>query len=252
MEELGCGTAGHDPACLCDVVITNPLPPLRECFRDAVQELGMGARVAEVRGYGVPWTDDTILDFLCDVQRFWDAWHERLENGNYSQLCDVPPVKLETSMTDSQKWAIVRDSVVFCMNRFDHPLVTILEHLGVSADMFMRSATQNKSGGVWTMSNLDLFDKEMMSETLVFVDVAEKFSLSKHTVRGLHKYWEERRNRMTNGVKNPARAMMQRLCRDTNYPPSKIVEMVKEAHGITYARSSVSKCRQRQQIEAGT
>jgi hypothetical protein len=252
MEELGCGTAGHDPACLCDVVITDPLPPLRECFRDAVQELGMGARVAEVRGYGIPWTDETILDFLCDVQKFWDAWHERLENGNYSQLSDVPPVKWDASMRDFQKWGMVRDAVMFCMNRFDHSLVTILGHLDVSADMFMLSATQGKSGVGWKMSTLDWLDKEMMSENLVMTEVGEKFSLTAHTIRGLRKYWEERRDRMTNGVDNPARALMQRLCRDTDYPPSKIVEMVKEAHGITYARSSVSKCRERLRKKART
>lgn len=112
-EELGCGTAGHDPACLCDVVITNPLPPLQQCFRNAVQELGMGPQIAELRGYGIPWTDETILDFLCDVQKFWDAWHERLENGNYSQLSDVPPLVFESTVKDFQRWGMVRERSCF-------------------------------------------------------------------------------------------------------------------------------------------
>ncbi len=243
--ELGCGTAGHDPACLCDVVIRQPLPPLHECFRDAVQELGMGAQIAELRDYGIPWTDETILDFLCDVQKFWDAWNDRLANGDYRQLVDVPPLRFESSIKNFHKWAEVREAVLFCMNRFGESLVTILDHLGVSADLFMASATQNKVGVGWRMSEMRDLDEAMMRPNLVMTEVAEIFSLSPRTVEGLRKYWDERRKRLEYGGDNPARMYMQQLCRDTDLPPTRIVEMVYESHGVKYARSSITKCRER-------
>lgn len=68
---LGCGVAGHDDTCLCDVVINEPTP-IR--VKDAVNEMFMGPQVCQLRGYGRPWTSETMANYFADLCRFYDEW----------------------------------------------------------------------------------------------------------------------------------------------------------------------------------
>lgn len=69
----GCGVDMHDDECLCDVVITDPTPIV---VTDAVNDMWMGAEVCKVRGYGIPWTPDTMLEYFSDLCTFYDRWSE--------------------------------------------------------------------------------------------------------------------------------------------------------------------------------
>lgn len=55
-----CPVDGHDPDCLCDVVVTEPAPILRDWMRDGWCSRGMAQRL----GLSAPWTPDTILQLL--------------------------------------------------------------------------------------------------------------------------------------------------------------------------------------------
>lgn len=241
--EVGCGTAGHDPACLCDVVIVRPLPPLRECMRDVVQDLDMGPQVAELRGYGIPWTNDSMLDFLCDVQKFWDAWKLQRNNADYTTLEAVPPIVWDTSRYLQDLWREVREAVMYAMNRWDASLMDILAQLHVSAQRFMDAVTNGHNTGVWDDPRLIRLESMFMEPNLNFAHIARTMEMSEEQVDGLRKYWAQRRERLI-GSDNPARDYMHKLAH-SDLMPSVIVKMVEAEHGVKYSRASVSKYRER-------
>lgn len=248
MEELGCGTAGHDPSCLCDVVITNPLPPLVECMRNYTQDVGMAAKVAELRGYCMPWTDDKILDFLCDVQLFWDEFHRR-ENPDTELLCgslaEVPPIIWDSSLKAFENWGPIRQRFMYCMTTFDDPCVDILRHLRVDPKTFYQALTNDIcqwEGLDWDV--LDAFDKAFMTPILVLERLAEQFGITPEQVDGLRKYWGPRRERLV-GSLNPARDYFQSLCEDMTLNNKQIIALVAERYGVTYHTSNVSVTRRR-------
>lgn len=80
-EWIGCGISAHSPECLCDVIITKPLPPLEEVLQDGVYDLWMGKELCDLKGYCIPWTQDKILDYLTDLEKFYDSWHENIRMG---------------------------------------------------------------------------------------------------------------------------------------------------------------------------
>lgn len=55
-----CPISGHDPDCLCDVIVTEPAPILTDWMSDGWLSRPMAKRL----GLGVPWTNETILELL--------------------------------------------------------------------------------------------------------------------------------------------------------------------------------------------
>ena len=55
-----CPVSGHDPDCLCDVIVTSPAPILTDWMSDG----WLSRAVAKRLNLGVPWTDETILQLL--------------------------------------------------------------------------------------------------------------------------------------------------------------------------------------------
>lgn len=247
-QELGCGTAGHDPACLCDVVIVRPLPPLTECMTNVVQDLDMGPQVAELRDYGIPWTRETMLDFLCDVQKFWDAWKTQRNNNDYTTLEAMPPIVWDTSRYMQDLWREVRECVLYAMNRWDCPLGDILAQLQVTPQHFMDSVTNGHNTGVWDYPRLEKLEALFMEQNLNFASMARTMEISSDQIDGLRKYWAQRRERHI-GSDNPAKDYMHQLAL-TDLKPSVVVRMVKEKHGVEYSRASVSKYRERAHLKA--
>jgi len=242
-QELGCGVAGHDPACLCDVVIGRPLPPLEKCMTNVVRDLDMGLEVAELRGYGIPWTRDSILDFLCDVQKFWDAWKHQRVNSNYTTLEAMPAIVCDTYQYIQDFWREVRDAVLYAMNRWDCPLVDILNQLQISPQQFIDSVTNGHNPDVWDYPRLEKLEALFMEENLNFANMARTMDISLGNITGLRKYWAQRRERLV-GSDNPAKDYMHKLAL-TDLAPSVVVRMVREKHGVEYSRASVSKYRER-------
>ncbi len=72
LPDLGCGVADHDSTCLCDVIVKEPTPI---GVADAVDEMWMGRQLCEIRGYGSPWTGESLADYFTDLCRFYDEWH---------------------------------------------------------------------------------------------------------------------------------------------------------------------------------
>lgn len=235
---VGCGTDGHGGECLCDVIIRQPLPPLKACLSDGVQDLWMGSRVAEVQGYSRPWTDDKILDYLQDMAKFWDEFHYKVEplQGLDSQPDDALLVK----------WQAIRDTVKIRMESSDEPLVSILESIGVSPQDFMDAATCKKAGSGWTVKMLQKLDDMFMDMGISYPKIQAEFGLTEHFVRGLRKYWGQRRGRRQGAViEVEARVYMHALCRETDMTPTEIVDEVHKKFGTVYSLSTISKYRSR-------
>lgn len=125
-EWLGCGVEGHDDTCLCDVVITEPTP-IR--VADAVNEMFMGRQICDLRGYGRPWTTETMLDYFSDLCTFYDKWydintkrwdkhtaarHRMLQLG----LSGMPPTRVVRTVRREYGISYHRSAVVHAVRRF--------------------------------------------------------------------------------------------------------------------------------------
>jgi len=65
-----CPVKGHDPDCLCDVIVTEPSPILSDWAND-----GWFTKViAERLGLSTPWTDATILELLVAQTMLHDEY----------------------------------------------------------------------------------------------------------------------------------------------------------------------------------
>lgn len=244
---VGCGVLEHADTCLCDVVIARPLPPLTECMRNFTEDVGMASEVAKFRGHSVPWTNDTILDYLLDVQKFWDAWNNVVtESGDidYDCLQDVPPVVVDCALSDTANWAKIRSSVLYCMERFDEPFVDILRHLKVSPQLFAMSVSHGKSKRTWDWDDVGAFDAAFMRTTLEITDMARTFGLTPDEVDGFRKYWTVRRQRVI-GSNNPVRDYFMELCSNPDLSNGDVVVLVHEKYGKLYTKSAVSQARRR-------
>jgi hypothetical protein len=242
--EVGCGVATHDEACLCDVIIRQPLPPLEECLKDGVQDMWFGREVCDMRGYSAPWTEESILNYFEDLEKFYDAFHYQQPSGGIvNSLNDMDSFQHERLPLFAQ-WSWVRDAVQYGMDRFDNSLQEIIVALNIEPQLLIDALTTGKAGIDWDYQSIDLLDKCFMEGNLNFADIGRTMNLATGTVRGLYKYWDKRRKRLV-GSDNPARDRMHWLCRNTELSPREIVDIVHQEHGFLYARSSVSKCRQR-------
>lgn len=233
---LDCGVAEHGSDCLCDVVITKPLPPLEECFRDAVAEMWMGREICELRGYCSPWTDDKILDYLLDVQRFGDAVaNGALDDGGYTY--DGRHV--------FSRWEYVRKAVMYRMENYEDSVVSALGSLGVTVSEFMLATSMNSSRKAWTDEEFVEFDRRMLDPAAVYMRIAADFGISDEFVYNLRKYWLPARVRLFDNKSQieQAKEYLHQLCRETDLPANTVIEMVHSQYGKTYSRSMVCKIR---------
>lgn len=241
--ELGCGVATHDEACLCDVIIRQPLPPLEECLKDGVGDMWFGREVCDLRGYSRPWTDAKMLDYFEDLEKFYDAFHYKKPEVDALSLKNIDEFKDDGQPLFSQ-WRWIRDTVEYVMGRFDNSLLEIVDQINITPQQLIDALTTGKGGDGWTREMVDLMDKSFMEHNINFAEVCRTNNLPLGVVRGMFKYWENRRKRSV-GSTNPARDRMHWLCRNTDLPPREIVDIVHREHGVLYNNSSVSKHRLR-------
>lgn len=251
---IGCGVLEHEEACLCDVDIdARPLPKIADVIKDFTRDVAMAREVAELRGYSAPWTNETTLAYLCDVQKFWDVYKEQLAEGHieYKTLESVPPFVWDSGVSLQQSWARVRELLMYCLSRFDDPSLDIIRHLNVSPKQFMASISNGHFLGEWTEADMVLCDELLMQEVLVAADVYRRLNISDDQLKSLRKYWEVRRSRKWS-IDNPAKVMMHNLARNTTLSPKEIIRMVQERYNFTYSRGAVTKYRKRIVLQSNT
>lgn len=246
-NELGCGVTGHDLSCLCDVVITDPLPPIHECIPNGIDDLWMGREICELRGYCIPWKRDTILDFFTDLVTFYDAYHYSKHSLVGDSLHEMEPLVFKDEDSPFVRWGIVREAVQYAMDKFNDSLVDIMDYYELSPQFLMDSLTTNKSGGKWDRDKVARLDSLFMADNLNYRDIARYMSLSNATVNGLRKYWQARRERLKGGDK-PAQRMLHKLAKETELSSQEIVDIVHKEFGKLYRPTAVNKVRSRHRL----
>jgi hypothetical protein len=239
---LGCGHADHDSDCLCDVVLDENRS--RTWIGDAVNDVYMGSQICEIRGYGVPWTRDSLVDYLCDLRTFNDALiaQNKTFDFQYQSLYDVD--EIPDSVSGLVRYSLISNNVLKCMERFNYPLTYVLRKLNVSAEEFVASATRNKCRSGWTYEQLDSLEEDMTNENVSYPSIAIKYSITFACVKGLRKYWGSRRTSWHSGD-NEAQQYMHKLCLTTDMTPKQICDEVYNKYNFLFARSAISKFRSR-------
>jgi hypothetical protein len=231
-----CGVEEHPEECLCDVIITRPLPPLQECFRDAVSEMWMGRQICELRDYSAPWTNDKILDYLTDVQRFAEAVAKgALDDGGYTN---------EGSHV-FKRWEYVRKAVMYRMENYEDNMVDALASVGVSPTEFMLASSMGAHKRAWTDEEFAVFNERMLDRLAVYMRIAVDFNISDEYVYNLRKYWKPARVRLHGDVPplEASRNYMRQLCLETDLDPAEIIALVESQYGRRYSKAMISKVR---------
>lgn len=234
--EIGCGVATHSMECLCDVKIINPLPPLADCIRDGVADLFMGSRVCEIQNYGVPWTNESMLDYFTDMVTYWDALHA--EQELYAVLgTDVVIDATEPTFT---RWGKVRDAIQSCMDKKGVTLSGVIRHLGLDAQEAMDALTANRGSKEWTFERIDELERLIKLGVSRKV-IAEQLDIPFGNVRGLAHLFKSKENET---AKAQARKLLNELCL-TDYNAATIMNIIVTETGIQYTPSAITKRRTR-------
>lgn len=246
----GCGVLEHAESCLCDVVITKPLLPLEDCMTDAIRSMWMADVMCEVRGYCQPWTNEKILDFLVDMEKFYDAWHEtRYSIGGAEQLSQMAPLELFDDLTPMQRWRGVRDAVALAIDKFPcETLEDIVRQLQLRPQDVVDAMTTGKSGDLpWDYERLQQLDNLFSEQYISFADIARKINMTEYSVRNLSKYWETKRKYLWGSVhsETPHRNMLYHLCLETDLPNKEIISKIEQKYNHKYHKSTITRIRQR-------
>lgn len=240
-NELGCGVAEHDLSCLCDVVIPHEIVPIT---RNGVHDMWMGRELCELKGYGVPWTRQTILDYLVDLETFYDAYHYAKHSLQGESLLEMEPIEINNNDSPFVQWGQVREVVQYAMDKFNDSLVEIMNYHELDPQFLMDSLTTGKAGDGWTQERIAELDQLFMGDNLNYREIARQLNLTVALVNGIRKYWVERRERLKGGDK-PAQKMLHQLAKETELTSREIVDIVHKEFGKQYSPTVVNKVRER-------
>lgn len=251
-EILGCGVAEHDESCLCDVVIVKPLPPLKECFRDAVEEMWMGRELCELKDYCAPWTREKTLSYLEDLKTFYDEYHHNPVATQLSSedetLRDLNPISRDEYEPLNKWWDRIRKEVQYGMDNLNDSLCDIVKQLGLTPQEFIDAATLRRAGDDWDWEKLNMLDEMFSIACPILAHIQRKTGCTKDVIKGLKKYWVPRRMRIGVGDNpNPARVLLGKLALDPslNLSNREICAIVEKEYGVKYESSTVSKIKRR-------
>lgn len=235
----GCGTLGHDAACLCDVIITKPV----SIIADSVNDMWMGRVLCDIRGHGVPWTRSRTLAYLDDLVTAYDAWTTQPLRSMFNPLVLDMPNRLD-------RWKTIRREVCHVLGVSDAPLVDILDVLNVSMEDFSDTITIHRGNTTITRDMLVAMEDELMKPNPVIKKIARDNNINPSTLKTLHKYYEKRRIKKYGSFK-PTQDMLYDLALQVDeygdyiHTPNEIVRTISDTYGVEYSPSAVSHTRRR-------
>lgn len=230
-----CGVVGHEPECLCDVVITTPT----EIAVDAVKGMWMGELLCENRGFvGREWDDESIVQYLTELLVLHDAW------------IDLGPdafIQASESSTDHRhysRWMKIRRVVKRALAIEPRPKIAdVLRSLGVTAEEFTGAVTTNKC--VLSAEQLDLFESLIVDSNNTWADVAGATGVSRHSVRTFYYYWFDAPPAIrSTDPSSPHRVRMGELI-DKGLTNKEIKASIYEEFGIKMSSGAISHARTR-------
>lgn len=240
----GCGTLGHDAACLCDVIITKPA----SIISDSVNDMWMGRVLCDVRGHGVPWTRSRTLAYLDDLVTAYDAWTSQPLRSRFNPLVLDMPNRLD-------RWKTIRREVCHVLDNADAPLVEILDVLNISMEDFSDTITIHRGNTIITREILVQMECELMKPNPLIKKIARDYDINPSSLKTLYKYYEKRRIKKY-GSDKPTQTMLYDMALQTNedgeytYTPPNIVKAISDTYGVRYSPSAVSHTRRRKKQDA--
>lgn len=226
---INCGVVGHSDACLCDVQpIGVQMDPV------AVQNMWMGARLAEIQGYDLTDSRD-IVSWLSDVVGF----HDEFMAKRIPEIQDIP--MLVRDPNPAAHWKNIRDLVAMIIANYPiDSAIKAVDHIGVTFDDFIEAMTVSKLTREFTLEQYLAFEADMLEHDPNYSEICRKHNLGRSTVgkfRDLLMPLAVRRNGTGSNPKLVKRDLHDLIMSDT--PTEEIISVMKERHGLTYTRAAI-------------
>jgi hypothetical protein len=233
---IGCGVSDHDPDCLCDVVIHNPVPIMNNPVRD----MWMGPELCEYRGHGANgWTEQEVLAYLVDIVYLHDMYIAQ------QKLPKVEPCTPAKGTNVINPWRLIRVQVRQALaESYSSGIRSVLESLRFTAEQFTLAA----STGSWhmDMDTLVQFEQAIMDPKRTLGQMSAQFGLSHDSITRFRRYWPNRPTErvMRGSGGHPYQKRMRELVL-CGVPSSAIVDVIQAEFNITITKGSVHKLRSR-------
>lgn len=239
LEGMTCGTSGHGPDCLCDVIVSQETPIVRH----AVQGMWMGQEVCDANGYE-NWDDDQeILNYLCDVLFLHDCY---IFQQNYCQENNDGQEQIH-SRGNGRHVTRNRSIRVTVREAMSTPRASILEVLreqNLTAEEFTRAV----SNGHWEMNHDTLmrFERTIFDSSNTYKAIGKQFGLGQTSVARLYKYWPLAPIPKTaSQFGSRARHRRMRELISQGVRNKDIIKIIQDEFGETVGASSISKMKRR-------
>lgn len=229
-----CGVAGHDPECLCDVVIVTPTP----INVDGVYGMWLGEQLCELRGHGSKpeWDGEQMADYFEDLLKVHDAWVYQQE-----PLKDPDHYK-----GGNKRWGWIRSSIREALRR--EPRISItqaLDEISVSAEEFTKAVFTNKAS--LDADQLLRFEELVIGQQHTIAEIGRLLGLSRFSVKTLYSYWFDALPPVSRSQRNsraPHVLAMVDMIREGKSNRF-IVDEIQAKFGVTVTRSAVAHKRTR-------
>lgn len=173
---------------------------------DAVNEMWMGQRIAEIMGYANPdheWDIHSVLDYLEKLVECHDAFVNN--NGFVSATIDaIKPLQNKDFPNPLSWWKAIREAVVVYsqQNPTINP-VDIMDKLGITQSEFFTAVTVNKIRYQFTDEQLrQLFDM-VSADKPKFAAIGRQFGITRATMSYFRKLGNAIRTARTNAGHQP-------------------------------------------------
>lgn len=218
---------------------------------DGVHGMWMGRQLCEVRDYGVPWTDEKILDYFQDLCKFYDAWSECVSDVVMpDSITEVQT--LDLSCETFSKWKLIRSHVQGAYQKFpSESLVSILAALAITPTQYLQACTTGgiPKGVVCTAEFLDEVESAFLATPkIVWAHFAKRFGVNARTMKNICAVFAKRHIQAygnIEGDRREARRLLNSLSLCTEGTPTHITTEVFDRTGVRFDLSAVTKIRKR-------
>lgn len=166
---------------------------------DAVHDMWMGERIAEIMGYvgDHEWDNDSILDYLEKLVECHDAFVNN--NGFVSNgLESIKPLQNKDFMNPLSWWKAIRDAVVSYSQQ--NPNVNpadILQQMGITQSQFFEAVTVNKATYSLTDEQFRQLCDEVSANKPNLSAIGRKFGITRATMNYFRRLGTARRTART-------------------------------------------------------
>lgn len=233
-----CGVVGHDPECLCDVVITTPT----EIRVDAVKGMWMGELLCEHHGYVErEWDNETMVQYLQDLLVLHDAWMDLGPDAF------IPRSESESGADHRHynRWMKIRRVVKRALRISPRPKIAdVLRSLGVTAEEFTGAVTTSKC--VLDADQLDAFEALITDPHTTWAQVSSATGVSRHTVKTLYYYWFDKPPALqhSSNPDAPHRVRMKELI-DKGLTNKEVLSIIDQEFGVKLSSGAITHARKR-------